>query len=33
MGAAMWVMAVLSNWTVSQRIWYTWQETKKLEQG
>jgi CDP-diacylglycerol--glycerol-3-phosphate 3-phosphatidyltransferase len=32
-GAAMWVMAVLSNWTVSQRIWYTWQQTKKLEQG
>lgn len=31
MGAAMWVMAVLSNWTVSQRIWYTWQETKRLE--
>jgi hypothetical protein len=29
----MWVMAVLSNWTVSQRIWYTWQQTKKLEQG
>jgi CDP-diacylglycerol--glycerol-3-phosphate 3-phosphatidyltransferase len=28
MGAAMWVMAVLSNWTVFQRIWYTWQETK-----
>src|SRR5262245_4777063 len=33
MGAAMWVMAILSNWTVSQRIWYTWQETKKLEQS
>jgi phosphatidylglycerophosphate synthase len=32
MGAAMWVMAILSNWTVSQRIWYTWLETKKLEQ-
>ena len=31
MGAAMWVMAILSNWTVSQRIWHTWQETKKLE--
>jgi CDP-diacylglycerol--glycerol-3-phosphate 3-phosphatidyltransferase len=31
MGAAMWVMAVLTNWTVSQRIWYTWQETKRLE--
>lgn len=33
LGAAVWVMAVLSNWTVSQRIWYTWQETKKLEQS
>ena len=33
LGAAMWVMAILSNWTVSQRIWYTWQETKKLEQA
>jgi len=33
MGAAMWVMAVLSNWTVSQRIWYTWQETKRLERA
>jgi CDP-diacylglycerol---glycerol-3-phosphate 3-phosphatidyltransferase len=32
MGAAMWVMAILSNWTFSQRIWHTWQETKKLEQ-
>lgn len=31
LGAALWVMAILSNWTVSQRIWYTWQETKKLE--
>jgi CDP-diacylglycerol--glycerol-3-phosphate 3-phosphatidyltransferase len=31
MGAAMWVMAVLTNWTVSQRIWYTWQETRKQE--
>jgi CDP-diacylglycerol--glycerol-3-phosphate 3-phosphatidyltransferase len=31
MGAAMWVMAVLTNWTVSQRIWYTWQETKRQE--
>lgn len=33
MGAAMWVMAILSNWTVAQRIWHTWQETKKLEQA
>jgi len=33
LGAALWVMAILSNWTVSQRIWYTWQETKKLERA
>ena len=33
LGAAMWVMAILSNWTVSQRIWYTWQETKKLDRS
>jgi len=33
MGPAMWVMAVLSNWTVSQRIWYTFQEGKKLERA
>jgi len=32
LGAAMWVMAILSNWTVSQRIWYTWLESRKLEQ-
>jgi len=31
-GPAMWVMAILSNWTVSQRIWYTFQEGQKLEQ-
>src|SRR6185503_316042 len=31
MGAAMWVMAALSNWTVVSRICYTWQETKKME--
>jgi CDP-diacylglycerol--glycerol-3-phosphate 3-phosphatidyltransferase len=27
MAAVLWVMAILSNWTVSQRIWYTWRET------
>jgi CDP-diacylglycerol---glycerol-3-phosphate 3-phosphatidyltransferase len=32
MAAVLWVMAILSNWTVSQRIWYTWQETKRMEQ-
>jgi CDP-diacylglycerol--glycerol-3-phosphate 3-phosphatidyltransferase len=31
MGAVLWVMAILSNWTVSQRIWYTWQESKRME--
>jgi CDP-diacylglycerol--glycerol-3-phosphate 3-phosphatidyltransferase len=33
MGPAMWVMAVLSNWTVSQRIWYTFQESKRIERA
>ncbi len=32
MGAVLWVMAVLSNWAVSQRIFYTWQEGKGLEE-
>jgi CDP-diacylglycerol--glycerol-3-phosphate 3-phosphatidyltransferase len=27
----LWVMAILSNWTVSQRIWYTWRELRKIE--
>src|SRR5262245_38997512 len=31
MAAVLWVMAILSNWTVSQRIWYTWQESSRLE--
>lgn len=31
MAAVLWVMAILSNWTVSQRIWYTWRETKLRE--
>jgi CDP-diacylglycerol---glycerol-3-phosphate 3-phosphatidyltransferase len=31
MGAVLWVMAVLSNWAVSQRIFYTWQEGRGLE--
>jgi hypothetical protein len=25
------VMAILSNWTVSQRIWYVWRELSALE--
>src|SRR5499427_11046975 len=31
MAAALWVMAILSNWTVSQRIWYTWRELSAIE--
>lgn len=31
MAAALWVMAILSNWTVSQRIWYTWRELSEIE--
>jgi CDP-diacylglycerol--glycerol-3-phosphate 3-phosphatidyltransferase len=31
MAAVLWVMAILSNWTVSQRIWYTWQESSKAD--
>ena len=31
MGAVLWVMAILSNWTVFQRIWYTWRETSAME--
>ena len=31
MPAVLWVMAILSNWTVSQRIWYTWRETSAME--
>jgi len=33
MAAVLWVMAILSNWTVSQRIWYTWRETSAMERG
>jgi CDP-diacylglycerol--glycerol-3-phosphate 3-phosphatidyltransferase len=31
MAAVLWVMAILSNWTVSQRIWYTWRELNPKE--
>src|ERR1051326_1312531 len=31
MAAVLWVMAILSNWTVSQRIWYTWRELSALQ--
>ena len=33
MAQVLWVVAILSNWTVSQRIWYTWQESSRLEKG
>ena len=28
MAPVLWVMAILSNWTVSQRIWYTYRELR-----
>lgn len=31
MAPVLWVMAILSNWTVSQRIWYTWRELSAME--
>src|SRR5512146_3569748 len=31
MGAVLWVIAVLANWTVVHRMIYTWQEAKRLE--
>jgi len=31
MAPVLWVMAILSNWTVSQRIWYTWRELSAVE--
>jgi len=31
MAAVLWTMAILSNWTVSQRIWYTWRELSAAE--
>ena len=31
MAAVLWVMAILSNWTVFQRIWYTWREASAME--
>jgi CDP-diacylglycerol--glycerol-3-phosphate 3-phosphatidyltransferase len=33
MPAVLWVMAILSNWTVSQRIWYTWRELSAAERS
>ena len=33
MAAVLWVMAILSNWTVAQRIWYTWHESSRAEGG
>src|ERR1700739_691453 len=31
MAAVLWVIAVLSNWTVIQRMLFTWRETQRLE--
>src|SRR6185436_12759003 len=31
MAAVLWIMAILSNWTVSQRIWYTYRELSAAE--
>jgi CDP-diacylglycerol--glycerol-3-phosphate 3-phosphatidyltransferase len=31
MAAVLWVMTILSNWTASQRIWYTWRELSALD--
>ena len=31
MAVALWIMAIITNWTVYQRIEYTHQETKRLE--
>ena len=33
MAAVLWVMAILSNWTVSQRIWYTYRELSAAERA
>src|SRR5437667_508427 len=33
MAAVLWVIAVLSNWTVVHRMIYTWQEAKRLEEA
>jgi len=33
MAAVLWVLAILSNWAVAQRIFYTWQEGKAIERG
>ena len=33
MAAVLWVMAILSNWTVSQRIWYTYRELSAAERS
>ena len=31
MAVVLWIMAILTNWTVIQRIWYTWREASRLE--
>jgi len=32
LGAVLWVMAILSNWAVAQRIYFTWQEGKGIDE-
>jgi CDP-diacylglycerol--glycerol-3-phosphate 3-phosphatidyltransferase len=29
----LWVIAILSNWTVVHRMLYTWQESRRLEEA
>ena len=31
LAVVLWIMAILTNWTVFQRIWYTWKEASRLE--
>lgn len=31
LAVVLWLMAILTNWTVIQRIWYTLKETKRVE--
>jgi len=31
LAVALWIMAILTNWTVVQRIWYTYKEASRLE--
>ena len=31
MAIILWIMAILTNWTVFQRIWFTWKEASRIE--